>query len=106
MRLDLPYAHIYNPFVLSLTSKKLQPSTYQAEWEQWKQQLERWGLSSLTASVLESGGAFATLAAQGLYLAEPMLNIWMQSKHLHSLAQMLEDPELSTAFARVLRETE
>jgi hypothetical protein len=90
--------------VLSLTSKKTRSSVDKTEWENWAQHLRRWGLSSLVAAFLEAGGAFATLAAQSLYVAQPMLEPWMPEKSLSAIAAMLADPQQSEAFAQSLRE--
>lgn len=102
LSLDLPYTHIYNRPVLSLTSKI--SSTEKTEWGKWARQLQRWGLASLAAAFLETGGAFATLGAQSLYVAQPLLDAWMPAKTLRAVAQMMEDPQQSAAFAQTLRE--
>jgi hypothetical protein len=90
--------------VLSLASKKQISSVAKTEWENWAQQLRRWGLSSFVAAFLESGSAFATLAAQSLYVAQPLLEPWMPEKSLSAFAGMLADPQQSAAFAQFLRE--
>lgn len=90
--------------MLSLSSKATFP-TEQTEWERWAQQLKRWGLSSFVASLLEAGGAFATLAAQSLYVSQPLLESWPGAKTVRSLAKMLEAPDQSAAFAELLRQT-
>jgi hypothetical protein len=75
-----------------------------AEWETWARQLKRWGLSRFAATLLESGGAFATLAAQSVYISKPLANTWISDSRLSSLANLLEDPEQGNAFANLLRE--
>jgi hypothetical protein len=67
--------------------------------------LQRWGLSPLAAALLESAGPFGPLAAQSLYVAEPLLSPWMSKNSLHALAGVLEDSAQRTAFARTLRGT-
>jgi len=104
LSLDLPYTHIYNPPVLSLTSKI--SSADKTEWGKWARQLQHWGLASFAAAFLESGGAFAALGAQSLYVAQPLLDTWMPADTLRALAEMMEDPQRSAAFAQTLRETE
>jgi hypothetical protein len=74
------------------------------EWETWARQLKRWGLSGLAATLLESGGAFSTLAAQSIYISKPLANTWISETKLSHLANLLEDPEQGIAFASLLRE--
>jgi hypothetical protein len=73
------------------------------EWARWAARLHRWGLRGFAATLLESGGAFATLAAQSLYISQPMLDTWLSPRGLRSLAQTLEDPQQTAAFATFLR---
>ncbi len=103
LSLDLPYTRIYNPPVPSLTRKI--SSNEKTDWGKWARQLQRWGLAPFAAAFLESGGAFATLGAQSLYVAQPLLDAWMPPKTLRAIAEMMEDPEQSAAFAQALRET-
>jgi hypothetical protein len=74
------------------------------EWETWARQLKRWGFSGFAATLLESGGAFATLAAQGIYISKPLANTWISDSGLNSLANLLENPDQGNAFANLLRE--
>ena len=91
--------------MLSLTNKSsLSPD--KTEQQHWAQALKRWKLASFAAAFLESGGAFATLAAQSIYLAEPMLEIWAPRQRLDGFAQLLEDPQQTADFAALLREAE
>ncbi|MCL5429376.1 MAG: hypothetical protein M1347_06220 [Chloroflexi bacterium] len=71
------------------------------EWRGWARGLQRWGLAGLASTLLESGGAFTTLAAQSLYIGQPLLDTWLA---VGPLAQMLEDPQQTQAFAKMLRE--
>lgn len=88
---------IYNPRVLSLTStpQKRNPLI---------QQIQQWGLGSLVAAILENGGAFASLAAQGLYVAEPLLAAWAPKQGLRAVAAMLETPDGRAQLVEALRE--
>jgi hypothetical protein len=74
------------------------------EWETWARQLRRWGLSGFAATLFETGGAFATLVAQSIYISKPLANTWIADARLSSLANLLEDPEQGIAFANLLRE--
>lgn len=67
-------------------------------------QIQHWGLGSLAAAVLENGGAFVSLAAQGLYVAEPLLAAWAPRASLREFAEMLEDPRQRAELADALRE--
>lgn len=88
--------------MLSLTRKISSPD--KTEWQKWARLLQRWGLASFAAAFLESGSAFATLGAQSIYVAQPLLDAWMQAKTLRAVAEMMEDPDQSAAFAQTLRE--
>lgn len=68
------------------------------------QQIQQWGLGSLAAALLEHGGVFASLAAQGLYVAEPLLAAWTPEKGVRELAAMLEDPQQRAQLVNTLRE--
>lgn len=67
------------------------------------QKIQQLGLGSLAAAVLETHAAFALLAAQGLYLAEPLLASWWPRPSLQALARQLEDPQQRHSLARALR---
>lgn len=71
------------------------------EWRAWARNLRSWGLASLASALLESSGAFTTLAAQSLYIGQPLLEPWLP---VRSLATLLEDPQQTQAFAQLLRE--
>lgn len=91
--------------VPSLTNKNL-PAASKPEWEKLAWQLKHWGLSPFAASLLETAGPFSLLAAQSLYVAEPLLTSWMPKNSLQILAGLLEDPAQGAAFALTLREGE
>ena len=87
--------------MLSLTNQR---ESERNQWGVWAQQLYRWKLSGFVASLLESAGAFAPLAAQGLYVGQPLLETWVSKPGFKALAEMLEDPDEIKAFATYLRE--
>lgn len=66
--------------------------------------IQDWGLGSLAAALLEHGGAFAQLAAQGMYIAEPLLGTWMPNERVRSFAHLMEDPGQRQALADALRD--
>jgi hypothetical protein len=61
-------------------------------------------LSNFAATVLETGSAFAILASQTLYAAQPLLEPWVAGTRLTSLAELLEDPKRTREFAQFLRQ--
>jgi hypothetical protein len=65
--------------------------------------LRRFGLAGIAAALLESSGAFGTLAAQGLHIGSPFLSTFIRRDELTDLAALLEDPAQSADFARTLR---
>jgi hypothetical protein len=67
----------------------------------WASSLHHWGLAGLVSSFLENGGAFTTLAAQSLYVCQPILDSLLP---IRSLAHVLEDPEMTKAFVKTLQE--
>ena len=70
----------------------------------WAGRLHRLGLAKLAAAFLESGGAFSTLAAQALYIGQPLLEPWAAKKEVGILAELLENPAQAAAFTRMLKE--
>jgi hypothetical protein len=67
-------------------------------------QLEHLGLGPLVAGLLEAGaGPLGFLAAQGLYLAQPTLGVFVDEARLAGLAEWLDDPQALSALAERLR---
>ena len=75
-----------------------------AEWRRWARTLQQLGLAKFAAAFLESGGAFATLAAQALYISQPLLDPWGAKEPAGDLAELLESPADSSTFVQLLRE--
>jgi hypothetical protein len=73
-------------------------------WISWSRVFQRWGISDGVALVLERAGAFSILAAQVLYLSQPLLSGVISTRSLQSLAQMLENPAEKRAFITFIRE--
>jgi hypothetical protein len=100
--------------VTSLTTKDSQPIDHKqtrecdtqdaVEWHGWARTLRRLGLAKLTAAFLESGSPFSTLAAQALYMSQPLLEPWTAKGRVRDLAELLESPADVTAFTRLLKE--
>ena len=56
------------------------------------------------ASFLEAVGPLSVLGANMVYLCQPLLHNIFPDEHLVALAQLLEDPVQTEAFANILRE--
>jgi hypothetical protein len=76
----------------------------QPNWISWSRVFRRWGISDGVALVLEGAGAFSILAAQALYLCQPLLSGVISARSLQAFAQMLENPAEKRAFVSFLRE--
>ena len=75
-------------------------------WQSWINTLNRWGLTSLTATFLEAFGPLSLFGAQIIYLGQPVLNPFLPKDHLNALANMLENPLETQAFVAVLRQSD
>lgn len=71
------------------------------ELKDWARKLQRWGLARLVSAFMENNSALATLAAQSLYISQPLLETFLP---VRSFAQWLEDPKRIGAFVKMLRE--
>jgi hypothetical protein len=58
-------------------------------------------LAGIAAALLESGSAFTMLAAQSLYVSQPLIDHWVPTR---IIAKMLEDPEEVEEIIVALRE--
>jgi hypothetical protein len=89
--------------VHQLTNQKSTPATNnkEREWGSWARNLQHWGLADLVSTFLENGEIFATLAAQGLYVGQPLLEPWMPAR---AIASLLDDPQQTQEFVKLLRE--
>jgi hypothetical protein len=81
-------------------TSSMQPPSY---WRNWAEKLERWGLTDLAATLLESSGPISTIIAQLVYAGSPFLSD-SQSKTWGNLAHMFENQSESQAFAHFLKE--
>lgn len=61
--------------------------------------MEQW-----VASFLEAAGPLTIFGAQLVYLGQPFVKAFWPDERMGELAHMLEEPALSSAFARFLRE--
>jgi hypothetical protein len=73
-------------------------------WQVWVETLRRWGLHNLLAGILEAGEPLGVVAAQAVYISQPVLEWAVPRNHLKALARMLEDTAEIRSFAALLRE--
>ena len=77
------------------------PST---AWQSWIDQIHKWGIGEFTATFLEASEPLNLLAAQILFMGQPLLKGTRAEDDLLALAHMLEDPDETISFAANLRE--
>lgn len=75
-------------------------------WHKWAQQLHKWGISEVTASLLEALGPLTILGAQFVHLGSPILQRTVADHQLKALAELLEEPLQTRAFITYLRESD
>lgn len=73
-------------------------------WRSWMNTLHQWGLEDLAEWLLESAGPFSLIAAQGIYLGQPLLRHLLPDEHWSALAELLEQPSQQRKFIACLRE--
>jgi hypothetical protein len=73
-------------------------------WRVWANAMQRWGIHDWVASLLEAAGPLTVLAAQVLYVGQPLLNQAIPGSHIDAIARILEQPAQARAFASFLRE--
>ena len=73
-------------------------------WRIWANRLQQWGLANWTASLLESAGPITLIAAQALYVAQPLVYRTVPEQHWQALTTLLEDTVNVQSFAALLRE--
>jgi hypothetical protein len=73
-------------------------------WSTWAQFLQRWGGCHLVATIIEAAGPLTMVGAQMVYVGQPILKQVVSPSGLDALAEMLEDPQQSQAFAAYLRQ--
>ena len=73
-------------------------------WQTWVQFLHRWGMGELAASSLEVFGPLTTLAAQAIYIGQPILQFVLPEDHIQALTNLMEDERQKEKFVSMLRE--
>ncbi len=79
-------------------------SENQQNWIPWARTLQRWGVRETAASVLETAGSLNILAAQLLYISQPLLSGVVSPQSMHAFARLLENPAERSEFVAYLRE--
>ena len=79
-------------------------ATNQHIWHIWAHNLHRWGVAEWVATLLEAAGPFTLLAAQLVYLVQPLASNTVAESHFQALIEMLEDKTNTQSFATYLRE--
>lgn len=54
--------------------------------------------------MLEASGPLTILGSQAIFLIQPFVRSYMPADHLEALASLLDEPEQTRQFARLLRE--
>jgi len=73
-------------------------------WSEWVQKLQQRGYSSWVAALLEGAGPLVTVAAQAIYLTQPVLRGIVPDYQLDAMAHLFEDPQQTRKFAARLKE--
>lgn len=73
-------------------------------WRNWAEALRRRGLGQIAAALLEAGGPLNLVAAQVVYLGQPLLGSSAPHGSWQALAHLLEDAEQTQSFVTYLRE--
>jgi len=75
-------------------------------WQVWAKFLQRWGIDSWVAAIIEAAGPMTVLGAQFIYIGQPLLHRTLPQDHLEAMANLLEDKNQSKAFVNYLREAQ
>lgn len=73
-------------------------------WQGWIEALHRRRLGSVVALLLEAGGPLNVVAAQMVYLGQPLVGSSRSHGQLQALAHLLEDADQTQSFVTDLRE--
>jgi len=76
---------------------------YMHIWRTWADSMRKLGIHEFIATFLEAAGPLTMLAAQFIYLGQPLVDE-RSNTSLTALAGMLEDSQETRIFIRLLRE--
>ncbi len=79
-------------------------SENQQNWIPWARTLQRWGVRETVAYLLETAGSLNILAAQLLYISQPLLSGVVSPHSIGAFARLLENPAERGEFVSYLRE--
>lgn len=65
--------------------------------------MHRWGVEDLVAYLLEAAGPLAIIAAQMIYIGQPIVRGLVPERHLVVLTGLLEDDTQRDAFVNYIR---
>lgn len=70
----------------------------------WIDRLHQWRLGEFAATLLEAAEPLNLIAAQFVYISQPMLKGLIPTENMTAFATMLEDPKETSIFVARLRE--
>ena len=73
-------------------------------WRTWAQTLQNWGLKDFTAWLLDATKPVHVLGAQMVYVGQPLLSMFFSKEHIQTFADVLEQPDETSAFVHFLLE--
>jgi len=72
-------------------------------WQDWVESIRSHNLQTFVAVILEAGGPLNTLAAQLVYISQPVMNGFIKDSRISALADLLEEKEHTQDFIQALR---
>jgi hypothetical protein len=82
----------------------LSMNDHQHIWRTWADSMRKLGINDFIAAILEAAGPLTILAAQFIYLGQPLVVHQRLYASLTAMAGMLEDTQETQAFICLLRE--
>lgn len=76
----------------------------QKYWRSWAEALHQWGIADWVATILDSAGPLSTIAAQLVYISQPLIANSRTDEQFETLAAMLEDDDQLKQFVILVRE--
>ena len=73
-------------------------------WQGWIDRLRQWGLEEFAATLLEATEPLNLIAAQFVYIGQPVLKGLIPAENITAFATMLENPKETSTFIARLRE--
>ena len=73
-------------------------------WRSWIATIQRWGMAEWMATFLEMSAPLTIVAAQLVYLGQPLFGLSPQNGQLNALTTLLEDKSKMQSFVNELRQ--